>query len=290
MRQCRPGKPFFILQSAPAKGGSSSIITSEDWFSQLDRLNSVLGPRNSEKDGVYQPVKIAILDTGVSEEYTGSLEAFKDFVSGDDDNWQDCTGHGTNAIRLIEKVYRLAKIYVGRVFDGSHANDKTATLMADAVHHARNTWQVDIIIMPSGFLTHDSELEKAVEDARNARILVFAAASNYGNATGIVFPGRLYIDLKVFCMFATDPNVRALPDFNPSALLKARYNFAILGHDVRISEQDKPLSGTSIATMIGGQLQLAFWTLHGTKTIVHKYDRLISCIPLKACQRCLIKW
>lgn len=269
--------PPSVVPFPSAALATSSNITSEAWFSELDRFNSVLSPRRMEKDDIYQPVKIAILDTGVNEKHADSIEDFKDFVSGDDDNCQDKTGHGTHAFRLIEKVYRMARIYVGRVFDGSHANDKTATLMADAVQHAMKTWQVDIIVMPSGFQTHDSDLEKAIEDARNARILIFAAASNYGNATGIVFPGRLYIDLKVFCMFATAPNVRALPDFNPSVLSNARYNFAILGHDIKISEQERPLSGTSFSTMIGGAVAariLDFARHKDNRETIRQIDRL----------------
>jgi hypothetical protein len=197
-------------------------------------------------------VKIAILDTGVSEDYADSVKGYKDFVSRDDDDWQDNTGHGTSAVRLIQRVYRMAEVYVGRVFEGPRATDKTATLMAEAIRHAKNTWKVDITVMPSGFRSEVSEMEKAIDEARNAHILSFAAASNYGNVVDIAFPGRLYIDLKLLCMFSTDPNVRALPSFNPSVLSKARYSFAILGENVRLPTLEKPLSGTSFAAMIGG--------------------------------------
>ncbi|KAF7502928.1 hypothetical protein GJ744_004804 [Endocarpon pusillum] len=232
---------------------SNSGITSDDWFRELDKLKVVLRPKPKEKDGAYQPVKIAILDTGVKEDYADSVKGFKDFVSQDDD-WQDNTGHGTNAVRLIQKVYNMAEIYVGRVFDGSRATDITATLMAEAVRHAKNSWKVDIIVMPSGFKSEDNEMENAIDEARNARILVFAAASNYGNFFNIAFPGRLYIDLKLFCMFSTDANARALLSFNPSPSSKARYNFAILGENIKLPSLETLLSGTSFATMIGGAI------------------------------------
>jgi subtilisin family serine protease len=199
-------------------------------------------------------VRIAILDSGVSIDYADSVKGYKDFVSrdDDDDDWQDNTGHGTSAVRLIHKVYHLAEIYVGRVFEGPRATDKTATLMAEAIRHAKNTWKVDIVVMPSGFWSEDIEMEKAIDEARHDHILIFAAASNYGNVVDIAFPGRLYIDLKLFCMFSTDPNVRALPTFNPSVLSKARYSFAILGENVGLPNMEGLLSGTSFATMIGG--------------------------------------
>jgi hypothetical protein len=124
--------------------------------------------------------------------------------------------------------------------------------MAEAIRHAKNTWKVDIIIMPSGFKSEDIDIEKAIDEARNSHILIFAAASNYGNVVDIAFPGRLYIDLKLLCMFSTNSNVRAPSSFNPSVSSKARYSFAILGEDVRLPNQEKLVSGTSFATMIGG--------------------------------------
>jgi hypothetical protein len=199
-------------------------------------------------------VKIAILDTGVNDDCVDSVKDYKDFVSRNDDHWQDSTSHGTDAVLLIQHVYHMAEIYVGRVFEKAQATDQTVTLMTEAIRHAKNTWEVDIIIMPSGFRSDDTDMEKAIDEARNAHIIIFAAASNYGNIGDIAFPGRLYIDLKLLCMFSTDPNVRALPDFNPSVLAKARYSFAILGESVRLPKQDKLVSGTSFATMIGGAL------------------------------------
>lgn len=217
----------------------------------MDKLNLVLRPKHKDKDSTYKPIKIAILDTGVSDSHGDSVKDYKDFVNPENDDWQDTTGHGTNAIRLIQKIYNIAQIYVGRVFQSSTATDKTPILMAEAVRHAKDDWDVDIIVMPSGFREPNEELGKAINEARNANILIFAAASNYGNVVDIAFPGRLYIDLKLFCMFSTDANIRANSNFNPSASSKARNSFAILGENVKLLETDKPLSGTSYATMIG---------------------------------------
>lgn len=199
-------------------------------------------------------MKIAILDTGVSEEYDDLVTDYKDFITQDEDEWQDKTGHGTIAVKLIKKLYHMAEIYVGRVFDGSQATDNTAALMAKAIRHAREKWKVDIMILSSGFKAENRELEDAIDEARSARILIFAAASNYGNIINIAFPGRLYKDLKLFCMFSTNPDNRALPSFNPSGLLGARHNFAILGENIILQDHKEPLKGTSYATMIGGAI------------------------------------
>jgi hypothetical protein len=126
-----------------------------------------------------------------------------------------------------------------------------ALLTSQAIRHAKDTWKVDIIVIASGFKSEDRDMEIAIDDVRNAHILVFAASSNYGNVVDIAFPGRLYRDLKLMCIFSTDPNARALPNFNPSVLPDARYSFAILGENIVLPYAEKPLSGTSFATVIG---------------------------------------
>lgn len=240
-----PGKPLVVTSLALAKRRRNSSFSSEDWFSELDKLNFALRAKPRERDSdTYQPVKIAILNTGVSADYADSVKGYRDFVSRHDDgDCQDNIGHGT--IRLIQQVYNIAEIYIRRVFESPQATDKTAILMTEAIRHAKSTWKVDIMVISSGFWSEDREMEKAIDEARNANILIFAAASNYGNAVRIAFPGSLYINLKLLCMFSTNPNVRAISNFNPSALSKARYNFAILGENIRLPNLEKPLSGTS---------------------------------------------
>ena len=101
---------------------------------------------------------------------------------------------------------------------------------------------------------HYDEIHAAVDDANAARILVFAAASNYGNLTEIAFPARLYRHRKVMCMFATDAANRMSPVFNPSPLPEPKYSFAIFGDNIELPEVDKPLSGTSYSAIIGGAI------------------------------------
>ncbi|VUC25252.1 unnamed protein product [Clonostachys rosea] len=242
------------LQMAGADNPSEDIIASENWFTELDRLNSVLRAKRVEKDESYKPVKVAILDTGVRPDSEDLVEDYKDFVSGNDVDCTDGEGHGTYAVQLIRKTNNAAKIYVGRVFRRRTADDNTLSLMTQAVRHATHQWGVDVIVMPSGFQSESDDMIEAIEEARSARILVFAAAANYGNLSHISFPGRLYIDKKLFCMFSTDGRSRALPSFNPSVSKAAGYGFAILGDGIRLHEGGEHLGGTSFAAMLGAGL------------------------------------
>ena len=112
------------------EGTSTLGLSSDVWFQELEKLNLVLRCKPNEEDALYIPARIAVLDTGVIKDYVQSVKAYKDFISGNDDDWQDNTGHGTNAVRLILKVYNAAEIYVGRVFENSKATKNTAGLMA----------------------------------------------------------------------------------------------------------------------------------------------------------------
>lgn len=103
--------------------------SSDRWFEQLQKLNSVIRLKPKDRDHVYEPVRIAILDTGISQAYSRSIAEYKDFVNEGNTTSQDGTGHGTNAFLLLQKVYSDAKIYVGRVWETNRANQHTTSLM-----------------------------------------------------------------------------------------------------------------------------------------------------------------
>ncbi|KAF7530971.1 hypothetical protein G7054_g9332 [Neopestalotiopsis clavispora] len=235
----------------------TSGLSSDVWFENLDMLNTVLRAKRQETDASWRKSRVAILDTGVHEdlnESDGLVTDYRDFVDNDDQVWKDNVGHGTNAVRLTKKVYNMAEIYVARVFEGSQASNDTETLMAQAIRHAVDVWSADVIVMPSGFRSHHHGILEAVEKANHARVLVFTAASNYGNSSEIAFPGRLYTHGKLLCMFSTDANVRCLQSLNPSPLATARYSFAILGENIVLHPNEPSLSGTSFSTIIAGAL------------------------------------
>jgi hypothetical protein len=217
---------------------------------------------SSTKEREYgRPGKIAILDSGISKDHDPKgqwVKGKREFVAPEDEECLDNTGHGTCAVQLILRVYNKAELYVGKVFNSSQATNGTPALMAEALHHARATWEVGIIIMPSGFTSRHRELEKAVVEAHDAGMLIFAPPANHGILDEVAFPGRMYRNLKLLCMFSTDPNVRAFPNFNPSPGSVAN-SFAILGEDVTLPWQyhgsrQMAKSGTSHATMIGAAI------------------------------------
>ncbi|KXH67322.1 extracellular alkaline serine protease [Colletotrichum salicis] len=255
---------------------ASSAPTSDRWFAQLENLKTVLRLPPSKRDASYAPTRIAILDTGIDKSHSSSVVEYRDFLDPKNIHHCDNTGHGSNAFKLLQKVYPEAQIFVGRVWKSNAANDDTGSIMTKAIHHARETWKVDIIIMPSGFESEDEDMLRAIEEANAARVLLFAAASNHGNLTNIAFPARLYRAEKTFCMFSTDANARSLPAFNPSPLPGARNSFAILGEGITLGG-DPPLSGTSFSTVIGAALAgriIDFSRHHDTRSQIRRSEHL----------------
>ena len=105
-------------------------------------MNYVLRITQRKRDELSRTVKVAILDTGIEEAYyqndlssTKSIKGYKDFVSGNDNARQDGTGHGTSCVRLLQKAYEDAEIYVGRVFETRDATPETKDYMATVRSH-----------------------------------------------------------------------------------------------------------------------------------------------------------
>lgn len=108
--------------------------------------------------------------------------------------------------------------------------------------------------MALGFDEEHSGMQDAIQAARCKSILVFAAASNYGNIGGIAFPARLHLD--VLCMFCTDALAKVSQSINPEPSPNRTHNLAVLG-EVSLPKPGGgtiPLKGTSMSTAIGAGL------------------------------------
>ncbi|KAK3329197.1 hypothetical protein B0H66DRAFT_540416 [Apodospora peruviana] len=232
----------------------SSTPDCQSWFDELDKLNSVLrAPK--KKLSKYPAVRVAILDTGVKEEMGDHIEQYKDFVGQDDENLEDLTGHGTTTAQLVLKLFNKAELFIARVFETNDIETSQSAvspqdLIASAIRHAIDEWNVDIIVLACGFEADHDRMRDEIMRARANRVLVFAAASNYSGMRRVAFPGRMHAD--VMCMFSTHAGNKH-SGFNPSPVPNRR-NFAVLGEEVRLHEKGELLSGTSISTAIGAGL------------------------------------
>ncbi|KAH8199002.1 hypothetical protein TruAng_006831 [Truncatella angustata] len=228
---------------------------SDEWFERLDHMTALLSMR--QKAGGYDPVKIAILDTGINSKspYRKRIKEYKDYIVTDEKEGIDNTGHGTNGVYLTFKVIPEAEVYVARVWDSQNATLTTPGLVAEAIEHAVETWMVDIITLAFGFDEDYEGISCAIRKAKAKSVLMFAAASNQGNIDGVAFPARMVGD--VICMFSSDGRIKP-SSFNP-AKLDQSLNFAVLGEGVEgvsitKAEYTVRKEGTSISTFIAAGL------------------------------------
>ncbi|KAH8891429.1 subtilisin-like protein [Thozetella sp. PMI_491] len=172
---------------------------------------------------------------------------------------QDLDGHGTHIAHTILQTAPYTNIYVARAFDKREAGENTAALVAKAIRHAVEVWEVDMIVMAFAFEEDESEIERALELATSRQVLMFAAASNFrANADDPVgFPARAH-DF-VFCVNSSDAQDKK-SNFSPHAV-RGRFNFSAVGEGVKAAwpaqlcrdHPDNPymtLDGTSSATAI----------------------------------------
>jgi len=121
---------------------------------------------------------------------------------------------------------------------------------------------VEIISISTGFSQKAAgyeELERAIERAYFAHVLIFAAASNGGGNNDRAFPAR---DKHVFCIHSTDAT-GTRSKFSPTAE-NFVYNFATLGEAIEsfwptyLCKDDEDTvrvkSGTSFATPIAASI------------------------------------
>ncbi|KAH6714001.1 hypothetical protein BKA61DRAFT_607018 [Leptodontidium sp. MPI-SDFR-AT-0119] len=276
-RRIRTPKPSLSPEAEAAKA----------WFESIEDMCSTLRRKRTTRERV----KIAILDTGLDENHHPFWEVkkgYEDFAGNQNHRGIDDTGHGTNGFHLISKIMDdEVDIFVARVFEGEKATSETPTLMAKAIRHAIDKWQVDIITMSSGFEHEYGDLRQAVLEANAANTLIFAAASNWGNRGYIAFPARMHGN--VMCIFsATADGKRS--SFNPARSGKSTTNFAVLGEEVEKVQIDMDRhpgydSGTSIATFIAAAiaaLVIDFSRQQDSKEIILDPTRLKTVAGMKA--------
>ncbi len=230
-------------------------------------------------------MKIALLDTGVDlnhPDIQASPESIKGKYSCVGETVgtavHDLDGHGTFVTSLILDYAPDAEIYVAKIANTKPANARTVAMVMDmsfptnseqtvidtkqAITHAVDVWNVDIITMSFGFPSRAVEgydkLAQAIKHAHYRDVLLFAAASNSGGQLGRAFPAR---EGEVVCVHSTDA-LGNRSSFSPTAVPED-VNLATVGEAVESAwpmhlcdadegtvEYTACKSGTSYATPI----------------------------------------
>ncbi len=175
------------------KHEKTSVINSVDDHEAFWNIVSV----GSEEGGIFtidedvalDPVKVAILDSGV--DYTEDIDVYmrKNFIPGEDGIsviYEDISGHGTSVAGIIAAkdndegitgINPYVQLYSARILDEN--KQAPASRVVAAIDWAIEQ-DVDIINISFGTTVDSEEIHAAIRRAYDAGILIVAAAGNNG--------------------------------------------------------------------------------------------------------------
>ncbi|KAK4458238.1 intracellular serine protease [Cladorrhinum samala] len=221
-----------------------------------------------------EPIKVALIDDGVDfMELDHPLAGGRTFCPRDEANhlnhpyYASATGHGTVMAKLINLMCPRAQLYVFRLEDhpSEGARQINARSAAQAIMVAVRRG-VDIISMswtldPPDDEDVKAELEKAIQEADKANILMFCSASDQGAKTSDTYPSKA--TQRIFTIGAAGPSGETVSFVgNPE-----KVDFTFPGDRVEVMDggtsrpvsssaagEDsmirKPVSGSSVATAL----------------------------------------
>ncbi|KAJ4198817.1 hypothetical protein NW767_008808 [Fusarium falciforme] len=231
-------KAFQFFDDQVGDGEHSAIETDKyiRWKSEYGQVYKKF-VSNHLQDLPSQPVKIAVLDTGIDRDHfvfearEENLKGKKNCYNESQKNVPDTHGHGTFTANLILDYAPDASLYVIKIADKENTRPD-AKIVANAINHAVDKWDVDIISMSFGWPSSDFDgydaLQAAIDKAISRKVLMFAAAANSGGRLGRAYPAS---SSQVICVHSTNTNGSA-SDFSPTAEPNA-INIATVGESVQ---------------------------------------------------------
>ncbi|KAI1744742.1 peptidase S8/S53 domain-containing protein [Xylaria scruposa] len=237
-------------------------------------------PRSkSQKGGIISPVE-------GEERQVERIKACQNFC-GDREDVNDVTdvdGHGTHVAGIILQLAPKAELYIARVCQGDEdygRNSLTSKVTAEKLKQSadvkkvlpdRVEWAIEwaiqhgvhLINMSFGYKKRNLKLDRAIKRARSCGIVIFAAASNFGNHEGVAWPAN---DPEIaICVHSSIDLGTCCSNFTPRADTET-VNFMVVGEAVSshwpVSKGGgfRKMSGTSTATPVAtaiAALLLAF--------------------------------
>ncbi|KAJ6447116.1 subtilase family domain-containing protein [Purpureocillium lavendulum] len=284
VQSLRPHRRHRLLQQPQADGdvvfdagrcvlASDNVsLSTDDWFAELrdvhknlnrDRMDSL----NEEE--MEELVKVAVIDTGIDLDHpdfqavlkSGQLDLGIDLVDRGE-RISDLDGHGTHVCHTLLQTAPYVKLYPMRVFRTSKREDCTPNLIKQAIYHAIEIWDVDIISMSFAFEEEEADIKEALRNAKSKasdkNALMFAAASNNRalRINPVGYPARAIN--RVICVNSSTVHDRP-SDFSPEGQ-PGQPNLSAVGENVEAAwpvsgdagdeTTRKRMSGTSCATPI----------------------------------------
>jgi len=228
-------------------------------ISEEDKKNiewslDVINANNGEYSVGKEPVKVAVLDSGVVA--TADIDVSKriNLIPGDENIeplFEDFSGHGTAIASIIagkdngDRVTGVnpdAQIYSVKVLDED--NRASVSRIAEGIYKCIDE-NADIINMSFGTTTDSEILHQAVKAAEDAGILMVAAAGNRGESDKQVEYPAAYPEVLAVGATGTDAELSGISsDGEEVEVLAPGENVAVLG----IWDEVNLMDGTSLST------------------------------------------
>ncbi|KAL7931977.1 peptidase S8/S53 domain-containing protein [Trichoderma chlorosporum] len=231
-----------------------------------------------------ESVKVAILDTGVDlkhldflqprsklrrsgkissvkgeEAQIGRIKSCQNFCDdrSDMEDVTDIDGHGTHVAGIILQLAPTAELYIARMpRDRLKQLEGDKKVYPDRVERAIE-WSighgVQLINMSFGYKHWDPKLDQALKKARDHGIVIFAAASNFGNHEQVAWPAR--DPDRAICIHSSTDFGTDSSEFTPKAHPDTT-NFMVVGEGICSHWPEskgggfRAMTGTSIATPV----------------------------------------
>lgn len=233
--------------------GSNYIGINDEDRNNIEWNLDVINANNNEYDSGNDPVKVAIIDSGVVA--TADIDVIKriNLIPGEENVeilFDDISGHGTAIASIIAGkdngdgvtgVNPNALIYSVKVLD--EENKASVSRVAEGIYKCIDE-DVDIINMSFGTIGNSEILHQAVQAANDAGILMIAAAGNRGEHDKLVEYPAAYSE--VLAVGATDTNAE-ISDISSTGdkvdIVAPGENVAVLG----IWDEVNLMDGTSLS-------------------------------------------
>ncbi len=207
-------------------------------------------------------VKIAVIDSGISQQYFNiPIINFK-LVEKKDGNFNftqkdgdDCAGHGNAVTKLILDYTSKVIIYNFKIFDTNH--EITCKRLIYTLQYIYQYLNIDIINISAGVTYIDStdyqELKKVCNKLRNKNTLVISAFDNHG---AVSFPAALDSVIGVDTTTLDDKNdLVEVKNSMVNLLVKNQYFRTIWLHGERAIIQGVSFACAKVTGLISNYIQ-----------------------------------
>ncbi|KAF4878661.1 hypothetical protein CGCSCA1_v002302 [Colletotrichum siamense] len=232
------------------------------------------------------PIRIAILDQGVDTMNLlccgtlGAHDTSHGNLITDQKSWVDNskdiedTIHGTTVTSLVLRFGPKAEVYVAQVSRKSRVGIEDAGRIVQAIEHARDKWNVDMLVLPFGFRSVDQNIKRLLQDVRQKGKIIMAAAKAIGFNARRSYPANSPHVIGIHAVDGRGKHCEIAP-----APVEGDHDFSTLGMGLERSLEgaSEMVSGNSYAVCVAAGIAASFLEFARYKLRLDEEDQKWIC-------------